>query len=46
MADLAGEIEDDILPADEIVHRRLLADVRDVHPQAILETMMLNRLPP
>src|SRR6185295_15340971 len=35
VADLAGEAEDDVAIPDQIVHRRLLADVGDVHPHAI-----------
>jgi hypothetical protein len=37
VADLAGEIEDDLLPAHEIVHRRLLAHVGDVDAETIFD---------
>ena len=37
VADLAGEVEDHVLPAHQIVHRALLADVGDVDADAILD---------
>jgi hypothetical protein len=34
VADLAGEVEDDVLAPHQIVHRARLADVGDIQPQA------------
>ena len=35
VADLAGEVEDDVAVAHQVVHRRLLADVGDVDAHAV-----------
>jgi hypothetical protein len=38
VTDLSGEVENHLAAAHEIVHRRALPNVGDVHPQPILES--------
>ena len=44
VADLAGQIEDHVLPAHQIVHRRLLADVGDVDAQPVFEAADVEQI--
>ena len=44
VADLAGEIEDHVLLAHQIVHRGLLADVGDVDADAIFEAADVEQI--
>ena len=44
VTDLASEIEDDVPPGDEIVHRRLLADVGDVDAHPISDAIDVEQV--
>src|SRR5205807_219197 len=44
-AHLAGQIEDDRSIPHEIVHRRLLPDVGDVHPNAVGDAVEVEEMP-
>ena len=46
VADLAGQIEDHVLIANQRLHRRLHAHVGDVEADASVMSWMLKRLPP
>jgi hypothetical protein len=44
VADLAGQIEDHVAIADEMVHRRLLTDVGDVDADAVGDAVDVERI--